>query len=88
MMNSLFDTYVEPLRDQERFERQKEAVLAVLLRGERVYRDEMYDVGLPGVGRIKNVGGRIHDLRKEGHAIDGAKDPARKGYYYFMNTSV
>jgi hypothetical protein len=32
-------------------------------------RDYAYDIGLPAFGRIKNVGGRIHELRADGWDI-------------------
>jgi hypothetical protein len=31
-----------------------------------INRDYAYDIGLPACGRIKNLGGRVHELRKAG----------------------
>ena len=60
---------------QAGFERQKandiqrEAVATYLLEHGEINRDFAYDIGLPACGRIKNLGGRIHELRSEGWNI-------------------
>jgi hypothetical protein len=53
---------------------QREAVANELVEKGIIRRDEMYRVGLPACGRIKNVGGRIHELRKLGWMIETGKD--------------
>jgi hypothetical protein len=40
-----------------------------------------YDIGLQACGRIKNLGGRIHELRKEGSDI---KTDGRPSVCYYV----
>jgi hypothetical protein len=44
-------------------------------------RDFAYDHGLPACGRIKNLGGRIHELRKGGWDI---KTDVRSGVCFYV----
>ena len=53
------------------------------LHGE-INRDFAYDIGLAACGRIKNLGGRIHELRKEGWDI---KTDVRQGVCYYVLVS-
>lgn len=61
---------IQEMLDQKRWEDQTKAVAAYLERDGEINRDWAYDVGLDGIGRIKNLGARILDLRKEGWQID------------------
>lgn len=48
---------------------QREAVVDYLILHGELDRDFGYNVGLAACGRIKNLGGRIHELRKDGWDI-------------------
>lgn len=50
--------------------KQRDAVAQYLRENGEINRDLAYDIGLPECGRIKNLGGRIHDLRTEGWQIE------------------
>lgn len=69
-------TLFEQLDREKANDIQIQAVADELTKTGYINRDEMYDIGLPACGRIKNVGGRIHDLRKLGWNIHTTKNPA------------
>ncbi len=76
-MNTLFDTYIKPLQREKANDIQREAVQAWLIKHGELDRDFAYMSGLPACGRIKNLGGRIHELRKEGWNIETLENPTR-----------
>ena len=49
-----------------------------------INRDYAYDIGLPACGRIKNLGGRVHELRKAGWDI---KTDVRHGVCWYVLVS-
>jgi hypothetical protein len=67
---TLHDIYIAPLNAQKLHAQQREAVKKYLRENGEINRDFAYDAGLPECGRIKNLGGRIHDLRTEGWHIE------------------
>lgn len=48
---------------------QRGAVEKYLEEHREINRDYAYDIALPACGRIKNLGGRVHELRKAGWDI-------------------
>jgi Helix-turn-helix domain len=64
---------------------QDKAVADYLIEHGEINRDFAYDHGLPACGRIKNLGGRIHELRKGGWDI---KTDVRSGVYYYVLIAV
>jgi hypothetical protein len=76
-MSQLLDT----LKAMDLHKAQERAVADHLLRYGEINRDFAYDVGLKACGRIKNLGGRIHDLRKDGWQI---KTDVRNGVCFYV----
>ena len=62
--------YAAGFQRQKSNDIQREAVMKYLEEHGEINRDWAYDVGLPACGRIKNLGGRIHELRREGYVIE------------------
>jgi len=74
---TLFATYIRPLKAQSHHAKQDEAVADWLLKYGEIDRDWAYMNGLPVVGRIKNLGARILELRKRGWQIETLEAPTR-----------
>jgi hypothetical protein len=68
-MTTTADHYAAQFTRQKSNDIQREAVAAYLLKYGEINRDFAYDVGLEACGRIKNLGGRIHELRADGWEI-------------------
>lgn len=60
---------------------QRGAVEKYLGEHREINRDYAYDIGLPACGRIKNLGGRIHELRADGWHI---KTDVRHGVCWYV----
>lgn len=71
---TLFDRLQDQLDRGKANDVQRRAVAAWLLEKGTLRRDFAYNTGLPQCGRIKNVGGRIHELRAMGWMIETEKD--------------
>lgn len=63
---------------------QRKAVEDFLEEHREINRDFAYDIGLPACGRIKNLGGRIHELRADGWDI---KTDVRNGVCWYVLVS-
>ena len=63
---------------------QRKAVEKYLEEHREINRDYAYDIGLPACGRIKNLGGRVHELRKAGWDI---KTDVRNGVCWYVFVS-
>jgi hypothetical protein len=75
----------QKIRRVIRDERARDPIISVVeLHGE-INRDFAYDIGLEARGRIKNLGGRIHELRKEGWDI---KTDVRQGVCWYVLTAA
>lgn len=46
-------------------------------------RDVAYDIGLPACGRTKNLGGRMHELRRDGWDVE---TEIRRGVLFYAVT--
>jgi septal ring-binding cell division protein DamX len=64
------EQYATGFTRQKQNDIQKKAVSNYLEEHREINRDYAYDIGLLACGRIKNIGGRIHELRKEGWSIN------------------
>lgn len=69
-MTTTAQQYAAGFQRQKANDIQREAVAKYLEEWGEINRDWAYDVGLPACGRIKNLGGRIHELRREGYVIE------------------
>jgi hypothetical protein len=63
---------------------QRKAVADYLTENREIERDFAYNEGLPACGRIKNLGGRIHELRHEGWSIRTETDRGDHLCYYVL----
>ena len=80
-MTTLADKYANDFKRQKAHDIQRDAVAAYLETYGEINRDFSYDIGLAACGRIKNLGGRIHELRKEGWDI---KTDVRQGVCFYV----
>lgn len=60
---------------------QRGAVEDYLEEHREINRDFAYDIGLPACGRIKNLGGRVHELRADGWNI---RTDVRQGVCWYV----
>ena len=80
-MTTLADKYAAGFQRQKANDIQREAVAEYLEAHGELDRDFAYDIGLAACGRIKNLGGRIHELRKAGWDI---KTDVRRGVCFYV----
>lgn len=69
-MNSLFDTYVAPLKQEEHNEYLADKLYAYLKEHGSIHRRRLMIEGLPGTGPFGNPGQPIHMLRERGIKIE------------------
>ena len=75
------EKYQDGFARQKAHDVQREAVATYLVEHREINRDFAYDIGLPACGRIKNLGGRIHELRSGGWQI---KTDVRNGVCWYV----
>lgn len=81
---TIADTYRETAEAIALHKRQDELVGEALVRLGELDRDHLYNVGLDGCGRIKNPGGRIHELRAKGWNIKTDTDRVPGKCFYVL----
>ena len=69
-MTTTEQNYAAAFARQSANDIQRKAVEQYLEEHREINRDYAYDIGLPACGRIKNIGARIHDMRKDGWHIN------------------
>lgn len=69
-MNSTRETYAAGFARLDSNDAQRAAVAKYLGKHGEISRDYAYNIGLPECGRIKNLGGRIHEMRADGWNIE------------------
>jgi hypothetical protein len=82
MITQLEIDFTETLAAMSLHAKQRDALRNYLLNHRVIDRDFAHNKGLPNCGKIKNLGARIMDLRKEGMHIetDRKTDPANCHY--------
>jgi len=80
-MTTLQQQYAAGFKRQALNDIQRKAVADFLEAQGEIDRDFAYNVGLAACGRIKNLGGRIHELRHEGWHI---KTDVREGVCFYV----
>jgi hypothetical protein len=78
------ETYAAGITRLKANDIQRAAVENYLDEHREINRDYAYDIGLPACGRIKNLGGRIHELRADGWDI---KTDVRNGVCWYVLVS-
>ena len=83
-MTTTQETYAAGFTRLKANDIQRAAVEKYLYEHREINRDYAYDIGLPACGRIKNLGGRVHELRKAGWNI---KTDVRNGVCWYVLVS-
>lgn len=80
-MTTTQETYAVGFTRQKQNDIQRKAVEDYLEEHREINRDFAFNVGIPACGRIKNLPGRIHELRAEGWDI---KTDIRDGVCWYV----